>query len=99
MRRHATYSTKFVLGLMLLMLVIGVAIGVVLKGTNPKVRVRGNLTVKNTGVDIPTRTQVKFLPFPPTKMIKTATIVWIDAGWDVVGSTDTHLILKMGGGG
>lgn len=42
------------------------------------------------------RTQVKFLPFPPIKKLKTETIVWVDVGWEVVGATDTHLILSMG---
>jgi hypothetical protein len=50
---------------------------------------------KTTSISPLARGQVKFLPFPPIKGLKTETIIWIDPGWRVAGATDGYLILSM----
>ena len=80
--RHRTFQVC-----MIFSFVVGVALGYVLFGPVEKAPMPNVLY----------RTQVKFLPFPPGEMLKSETVIWIDAGWDVVGVTEKRLILKLVG--
>lgn len=85
------YSRKSIIIAALLTFVCGIFVGVSFyQSVIVRAKVKGTISISDN-----VRTQVKFLPFPPKQMLKNDTIVWIDPGWEVVGATPGHLILKM----